>query len=264
VPQAKISIPKHWPFSFFLWCNWDPVEGIGIQAIIPSSVCLPHSICVIDTVSQPASTTTHPWHRVVKSNTHEKKKTNKHNFRSQALTVYCNSDCVKDIGTLSLILSPVCCPCLIYYSDTISQHLLAHACTGCRVGFEMCELVVAECGMAVTSALGPPTFVWAPMASEQLLFFHSLTHLYGYPKKVGWLEEVSVASQQVPPKKKKCTKFWKVDFFQTSSMIEKSPKKSVPHWLFSYSKKWTHRKGTKKSQCHKPRDFFSELCHFFQ
>lgn len=203
-----------------------------------------------------------------KQHTHEKKKnkqTNKHNFRSQALTVYCNSDCVKGIGTLSLILSPVCCPCLIYYSDTISQHLLAHACTGCRVGFEMCELV-AECGMAVTSALGPPTFVWAPMASEQLLFFHSLTRslIYMGTKKKGWLAWGSQCRKPTSTTKKKMHEILKSRFFPDIVHDRKVPKKvSATLTFFLLKKMDTSKKHPKKSVPQAKRFFFG-IMPFFQ
>jgi hypothetical protein len=131
----------------------------------------------------------------------------------------------------------------------------------------MCELVVAECGMAVTSALGPPTFVWAPMASEQLLFFHSLTHLYGYPKKVGWLEEVSVASQQVPPKKKKKKKNarnFEKSIFSRHRPWSKSPQKSQCGTDFFLTQKNGHiEKAPKKVSATSQEIFFRNYAIFF-
>jgi hypothetical protein len=105
------------------------------------------------------------------------------------------------------------------------------------------------------------------MASEQLLFFHSLTHLYGYPKKVGWLEEVSVASQQVPPKKKKKKKkmheILKSRFFPDIVHDRKVPKKvSVALTFFLLKKMDTSKKHQKKSVPQAKRFFFGIMPFF--
>jgi hypothetical protein len=101
------------------------------------------------------------------------------------------------------------------------------------------------------------------MASEQLLFFHSLTHLYGYPKKVGWLEEVSVASQQVPPKKKKMHEILKSRFFPDIVHDRKVPKKVSATLTFFLLKKMDTSKRHQKKSVPQAKGFFFGIMPFF-